>query len=172
MSGLASAYSPMPGIQVVWDIVRLVDNTHVSGPLCYLRSLFVSHRPCPDSNVTESVVTRTCGKHIAIQSEDTPPGRSCEQCIVSSLHGGVEHCQPYIWNNSNYLLKMTDDLDFLKSVHPLVSWLGNDFKFQDNPFLLASEYVHQYSEVRTVKAGKGRGVVGDVKTLFYIIPCQ
>lgn len=74
---------------------------------------------------------------MVVQSEDTPPGRPCEQCVASSLSGGVEHSAPYIWDNSNYLLKMTDDLDFLRAVDPLVRWLGEGFELRDNPFLLA-----------------------------------
>ncbi|CAM9717536.1 unnamed protein product, partial [Ectocarpus sp. 13 AM-2016] len=88
------------------------------------------------------IVTRTCGKHMAIQSDDTPSGRPCEQCAAEALNGGVKHSPPYIWNNSNYLLKMTWDLEFLASVDPLVSWLGADggraFDLKGNPFLLAT----------------------------------
>ncbi|CAN0367689.1 unnamed protein product, partial [Ectocarpus sp. 12 AP-2014] len=88
------------------------------------------------------IVTRTCGKHMAIQSDDTPSGRPCEQCAAEALNGGVKHSPPYIWNNSNYLLKMTWDLEFLASVDPLVSWLGagvgRTFDLKGNPFLLAT----------------------------------
>ncbi|CBN77134.1 hypothetical protein Esi_0036_0099 [Ectocarpus siliculosus] len=88
------------------------------------------------------IVTRTCGKHMAIQSDDTPSGRPCEQCAAEALNGGVKHSPPYIWNNSNYLLKMTWDLEFLASVDPLVSWLGagggKAFDLKGNPFLLAT----------------------------------
>lgn len=79
---------------------------------------------------------------MAIQSDDTPSGRPCEQCAAEALNGGVKHSPPYIWNNSNYLLKMTWDLDFLAGVDPLVSWLGSGsgeaFDLKGNPFLLAS----------------------------------
>ncbi|CAM9262801.1 unnamed protein product, partial [Hapterophycus canaliculatus] len=89
------------------------------------------------------IITRTCGKHMAVQSDDTPPGRPCEQCSAEALNGGVKHSPPYIWNNSNYLLKMTEDLDFLTGVDPLVSWLeagdgeGTAFELRGNPFSLA-----------------------------------
>eukprot|EP00752_Nemacystus_decipiens_P007282 g6518.t1 len=96
------------------------------------------------------IVTRTCGKHMAVQSDDTPAGRPCEQCAAEALNGGVKHSPPYIWNNSNYLLKMTEDLKFLAEVDPLVTWLGagdsrasggggeaGTFDLKDNPFLLA-----------------------------------
>lgn len=79
---------------------------------------------------------------MAIQSDDTPSGRPCEQCAAEALNGGVKHSPPYIWNNSNYLLKMTWDLEFLASVDPLVSWLGagggKAFDLKGNPFLLAT----------------------------------
>ena len=79
---------------------------------------------------------------MAVQSEDTPQGRPCEQCAAEALNGGVKHSRPYIWNNSNYLLKMTGDLEFLTEVDPLVTWLGVEgeggaFDLKDNPFLLA-----------------------------------
>lgn len=80
---------------------------------------------------------------MAVQSDDTPPGRPCEQCAAEALNGGVKHSPPYIWNNSNYLLKMTEDLTFLTGVDPLVSWLaagdgnGVPFELEGNPFLLA-----------------------------------
>lgn len=80
---------------------------------------------------------------MAVQSDDTPPGRPCEQCAAEALNGGVKHSPPYIWNNSNYLLKMTEDLDFLAGVDPLVSWLaagdseGAAFELEGNPFSLA-----------------------------------
>lgn len=87
---------------------------------------------------------------MAVQSDDTPAGRPCEQCAAEVLNGGVKHSPPYIWNNSNYLLKMTEDLKFLVEVDPLVTWLGagdsdgsggdgdgGAFDLKDNPFLLA-----------------------------------
>lgn len=87
---------------------------------------------------------------MAVQSEDTPSGRPCEQCATEALNGGVKHSSPYIWNNSNYLLKMTEDLKFLAEVDPLVTWLGaggsdggggdgggGAFDLKNNPFLLA-----------------------------------
>lgn len=89
-----------------------------------------------------------CGKHMAIQSEDTPPGRPCEQCAARALNGGIEHSPPYIWNNSNYLLKMMDDLAFLEDVDPLVGWLGDSFDLRDNPFLIAPEKEDLDGEVR------------------------
>lgn len=87
---------------------------------------------------------------MAVQSDDTPAGRPCEQCAAEVLNGGVKHSPPYIWNNSNYLLKMTEDLKFLAEVDPLVTWLGAGdsggsdgdggggvFDLKNNPFLLA-----------------------------------
>lgn len=88
---------------------------------------------------------------MAVQSDDTPAGRPCEQCAAEALNGGVKHSPPYIWNNSNYLLKMTEDLAFLAEVDPLVAWLGAGssggggggdgedgvFDLNNNPFLLA-----------------------------------
>lgn len=85
---------------------------------------------------------------MAVQSDDTPPGRPCEQCAAEALNGGVTHSPPYIWNNSNYLLKMTDDLSFLADVDPLVGWLGDEFELEGNPFLLAPEGVDDGAEVR------------------------
>ena len=86
---------------------------------------------------------------MAVQSDDTPAGRPCEQCAAEALNGGVKHSPPYIWNNSNYLLKMTEDLKFLAEVDPLVTWLGagggggsggdaggGAFDLDNNPFLL------------------------------------
>lgn len=84
-----------------------------------------------------SIVTRPCGEHMAVQSDDTPAGRPCEQCAAESLNGGAKHSPPYIWNNSNYLLKMTEDLTFLASLEPLVCWLGNTFELESNPLLLS-----------------------------------
>lgn len=88
---------------------------------------------------------------MAVQSDDTPVGRPCEQCAAEALNGGAKHSPPYIWNNSNYLLKMTQDLKFLAEVDPLVTWLGaggggggggdggsGAFDLQDNPLLLAN----------------------------------
>ncbi len=81
---------------------------------------------------------------MAVQSEDTPAGRPCELCAAEALNGGVKHSRPFIWNNSNYLLKMTRDLEFLTDVDPLVTWLGAEgeggdgaFDLRDNPFLLS-----------------------------------
>lgn len=105
--------------------------------------------PLPATTTTR-IVTRACGKHMAVQSDDTPVGRPCEQCAAEALNGGVKHSPPYIWNNSNYLLKMTEDLNFLTEVDPLVTWLGaggsvggggdgvgSAFELKNNPFLLA-----------------------------------
>lgn len=99
-----------------------------------------------------------------MQSEDTPPGRPCEQCVASILTGGVENSPPYIWNNSNYLLKMTDDLAFLKDVSPFVSWLGDEFELEDNPFLLAPEGKDDDVKVRLEGTEKARGDGGRIKT--------
>lgn len=77
-----------------------------------------------------------------MQSDDTPPGRPCEQCAAEALNGDIQHSPPYIWNNCNYLLKMTEDLDFLANVDPLVGWLGEEFKLKSNPFLLATAEVN------------------------------
>lgn len=89
---------------------------------------------------------------MAVQSDDTPTARPCEQCAAEALNGGIKHSPPYIWNNSNYLLKMTEDLTFLAGVDPLVTWLGagsggdggggggasgGAFDLKSNPFLLA-----------------------------------
>lgn len=94
---------------------------------------------------------------MAVQSDDTPLGRPCEQCATEALNGGVEHSPPYIWNNSNYLLKMMNDLAFLRGVDPLVGWLGNVFELEGNPFLLAPKDVDGNLEVmwgrRTVVVG-------------------
>lgn len=76
---------------------------------------------------------------MVVQSDDTPAGRPCEQCAAESLNGGAKHSPPYIWNNSNYLLKMTEDLAFLGSVEPLAFWLGDTFDLESNPLLLSSE---------------------------------
>lgn len=84
---------------------------------------------------------------MAVQSDDTPPGRPCEQCAAEALNGGVEHSAPYIWNNSNYLLEMTTDLAFLTDVDPLVGWLGDTFELEGNPFLLAPMEIDENLEV-------------------------
>lgn len=81
--------------------------------------------------------------------------RPCEQCAAEAFNGGVKHSPPYIWNNSNYLLKMTDDLGFLAGVDPLVTWLGaagsGAFDLEGNPFLLAPpEQEEVEEEVRTM----------------------
>eukprot|EP00903_Cladosiphon_okamuranus_P008959 g8573.t1 len=107
------------------------------------------------------IVTRTCGKHMAVQSDDTPAGRPCEQCAAEALNGGVKHSPPYIWNNSNYLLKMTEDLSFLAEVDPLVTWLGaresggsdgdgggGGFDLKNNPFLLADPEEDEDEDVK------------------------
>ncbi|CAM9852836.1 unnamed protein product [Scytosiphon promiscuus] len=107
------------------------------------------------------VVTRTCGKHMAVQSDDTPPGRPCEQCAAEELNGGVQHSPPYIWNNSNYLLKMTEDLDFLTGVDPLVSWLAtgygreSSFELEGNPFSLAPP-TDEKDDMQTMMEGSER----------------
>ena len=75
---------------------------------------------------------------MAVQSEDTPPGRPCEQCAVEALGRGINYSLPYVWNNFNYLQKMTKDLDFLADVDSLVGWLGHGFPLEGNPFLLTS----------------------------------
>lgn len=87
---------------------------------------------------------------MAVQSEDTPPGRPCEQCVAKAINGGVEHSPPYIWNNLNYLLKMMDDLNFLEDVDPLTGWLEYTFDLQDNPFLLAPAVEDTDEEVRSL----------------------
>lgn len=103
-----------------------------------------------------SIVTRTCGKHMAVQSADTPTARPCEQCAAEAFNGGVKHSPPYIWNNSNYLLKMTEDLAFLAGVDPLVTWLaagsdggGGAFDLESNPFLLAPPDQEEYEVMTT-----------------------
>lgn len=111
---------------------------------------FVPHLCC-----VPSIVTRGCGKHMAVQSNDTPPGRPCEQCAAEALNGGVKHSPPYIWNNSNYLLKMTEDLDFLGNVDPLLGFLGEGFELKGNPFLLAPPASANCSKVKK-HVGRGR----------------
>lgn len=113
-------------------------------------SLHCNHAPPLVHFPHASIVTRMCGKHMAVQSEDTPSGRPCEQCAAKVLSGGAEHSPPYIWNNSNYLLKMTDDLAFLKDADPLLRWLGETFELQDNPFLLAPDQAEDGVKVRRV----------------------
>lgn len=99
---------------------------------------------------------------MAVQSEDTPVGRPCEQCAAEALNGGVRHTSPYIWNNSNYLLKMTDDVEFLAAVEPLVGWLGGSFELVGNPFLLAPEGKDCTMQVRPRGEGKrGTGIKND-----------
>ena len=49
---------------------------------------------------------------------------------------GVIAWQPFIWNGINYLLKMTNDLDFLASIETLVAALGRQAaSLRHNPLM-------------------------------------
>ncbi|KAG7385754.1 hypothetical protein PHYPSEUDO_001107 [Phytophthora pseudosyringae] len=48
------------------------------------------------------------------------------------VHGGMP--RPYVYDNSNYLLGMCEDLDFLDQGGDLVEWLG--FRLVRNPFIV------------------------------------
>jgi len=88
-------------------------------------------------------VLRACQKHYAVESVTSPKFRPCEQCAAAKYSGIAEYTPGYIWNGENYLLKISDDLEFLRSHEALTQWLGADFEFEGNPFMLA-ETVDSY----------------------------
>ena len=77
----------------------------------------------------------------AVEPEDAPRGRPCEQCAVVKIgRGKGDGYKPtYLWEGSNYLLKMLHDLDFLHDVETLKEFLGPEFNLKRNPLLLAPE---------------------------------
>ena len=88
-------------------------------------------------------VLRSCQKHYAVESVNAPKFRPCEQCLAHTYSGAAQYTAAYIWNGENYLLKISDDTDFLHNHEALRQWLGDDFTFEGNPFHL-SEGVDQY----------------------------
>ena len=49
--------------------------------------------------------------------------------------------KPFIYENNNYLLKLTTDCDFLNDIKPLVRWIG--FTLKRNPFFTLKRKLRQ-----------------------------
>ena len=88
-------------------------------------------------------VLRSCQKHYAVESVNSPKFRPCEQCLAHTYSGAAQYTAAYIWNGENYMLKISDDTEFLHTHEGLKQWLGESFEFEGNPFHL-NEGVENY----------------------------
>ena len=86
-------------------------------------------------------VSRSCNLHFAVEPATAPRGRACEQCevIKAGLNGGGAYKPTYIYDGSNYLLKiLSGDSNFVAEVTALAEFLGGEFSLKYNPLFLST----------------------------------